>query len=84
VHPPLVYVASPLGFTEAGRRYNDDVLLPALRASGLEPLDPWAGGGAIVAAAALADPDARRQALVDPWSAGAPTSAAAATTRRRR
>jgi nucleoside 2-deoxyribosyltransferase len=63
VPPPLVYVASPLGFTEAGRRYNDDVLLPALRAHGLEPLDPWAGGGAIVAAAALADPDARRRAL---------------------
>jgi nucleoside 2-deoxyribosyltransferase len=38
---PRIYVASPLGFTDAGRAYNDTVLLPALRDAGLEPLDPW-------------------------------------------
>jgi nucleoside 2-deoxyribosyltransferase len=38
---PKVYVASPLGFTEAGRLFSETVLLPALRAAGLEPLDPW-------------------------------------------
>jgi nucleoside 2-deoxyribosyltransferase len=38
---PRVYVASPLGFTDAGRSYNHDVLLPAVRAAGFEPLDPW-------------------------------------------
>ena len=37
-----VYVASPLGFTPAGAAWSRDVLLPALRAAGLEPLDPWA------------------------------------------
>jgi nucleoside 2-deoxyribosyltransferase len=34
------YVASPLGFTEAGRDYYTRVLLPAL-ASVVEPVDPW-------------------------------------------
>jgi nucleoside 2-deoxyribosyltransferase len=38
---PRVYVAGPLGFTDAGRMYNDKVLLPAVRAAGFEPLDPW-------------------------------------------
>ena len=37
----MVYVASPLGFTEAGRLYCNTVLLPAVKAAGLEPLDPW-------------------------------------------
>jgi nucleoside 2-deoxyribosyltransferase len=39
---PRIYVASPLGFTEAGRLYSEQVVLPALRAAALEPLDPWA------------------------------------------
>ena len=39
--PAPVYVASPLGFTEPGRTYNATVVLPALRAAGLEPVDPW-------------------------------------------
>lgn len=39
-----VYVASPLGFADAGRFYYRDVLLPALRTKGFEPLDPWAMG----------------------------------------
>jgi nucleoside 2-deoxyribosyltransferase len=37
------YVASGLGFTEAGRRYYLDVYLPAL-ATVVEPVDPWALG----------------------------------------
>ena len=36
-----VYVAGPLGFTDSGRAYNTDVLIPAVRAAGFEPLDPW-------------------------------------------
>jgi len=36
-----IYVASPLGFTDAGRMYSDTVLLPAVRAAGFEPVDPW-------------------------------------------
>ncbi len=38
---PRCYVASPLGFTEAGRSYLADVYLPAL-ATVVEPVDPWA------------------------------------------
>ena len=38
---PAVYLAGPLGFTDAGRRYHDEVLVPAVRAAGLDPLDPW-------------------------------------------
>ncbi|MFT4034946.1 MAG: nucleoside 2-deoxyribosyltransferase [Patulibacter sp.] len=39
---PSVYVASPFGFSVATRGYYDDVLLPALRAAGWTPHDPWA------------------------------------------
>lgn len=37
---PRCYVASPLGFNEAGRHYYREVYLPALAAV-VEPLDPW-------------------------------------------
>jgi nucleoside 2-deoxyribosyltransferase len=37
---PRCYVASPLGFTEAGRRYHQEVYLPAL-ARVVDPVDPW-------------------------------------------
>jgi nucleoside 2-deoxyribosyltransferase len=37
---PRCYVASPLGFTEAGRDYYERVYLPAL-ATVIEPVDPW-------------------------------------------
>jgi nucleoside 2-deoxyribosyltransferase len=39
--PPRCYVASALGFTEAGRHYYEHVYLPALRAI-VTPVDPWA------------------------------------------
>lgn len=38
---PRCYVASPLGFTEAGRHYYQHVYLPALRQV-VVPVDPWA------------------------------------------
>jgi nucleoside 2-deoxyribosyltransferase len=34
------YIASPLGFTEAGRSYYESVYLPAL-AEVVDPVDPW-------------------------------------------
>jgi nucleoside 2-deoxyribosyltransferase len=37
---PRCYVASPLGFTEAGRDYYVKVFLPAL-ADVVTPVDPW-------------------------------------------
>ncbi len=52
--PFEVYVASPLGFTEAGRCFNI-FLLDELRAAGIHPLDPWSveEGALIVQAKAL-------------------------------
>jgi len=38
---PLCYVASALGFTDAGAYYYENVYLPALRAV-VTPVDPWA------------------------------------------
>jgi nucleoside 2-deoxyribosyltransferase len=35
-----IYVASPNGFTEPGRRYNAEVVA-SLRAAGYDVLDPW-------------------------------------------
>ena len=45
---PGVYVAGPYGFTEAGRHYLDELVLPALRDAGLRPLDPWEAGARIL------------------------------------
>jgi nucleoside 2-deoxyribosyltransferase len=41
----LVYVASPLGFSAAGRLWNSSVLIPVLLEAGLQPLDPWSKPG---------------------------------------
>jgi nucleoside 2-deoxyribosyltransferase len=51
---PRCYVASPFGFTEAGRDYYARVYLPAL-AGVVEPIDPWALTSAVEVAAALRD-----------------------------
>jgi nucleoside 2-deoxyribosyltransferase len=37
---PRAYIASPLGFSEAGRTYYAERYLPALREH-VEPVDPW-------------------------------------------
>lgn len=39
--PPRCYLASPHGFTDAGRHYHDAVLLPALSRV-VRVVDPWA------------------------------------------
>lgn len=36
-----VYVASPTGFTELGRRHYEEDILHPLRALGFDVLDPW-------------------------------------------
>jgi nucleoside 2-deoxyribosyltransferase len=36
-----IYLAGPLGFSEAGRSYQDTVLLPALGRTGHQILNPW-------------------------------------------
>ena len=40
--PARIYMASPLGFSEAGRHFYDGVLVPFVRSLGFEVLDPWA------------------------------------------
>jgi nucleoside 2-deoxyribosyltransferase len=57
---PPIYVASPLGFTAAGRLYHDTVLIPAVRAAGFAPLDPWAVDAEILRVFALDREDPER------------------------
>ena len=59
---PRCYVASPLGFTAAGRHWAAGVLLPALAAV-VEPIDPWALTSAEEVAAATAAGRERELAL---------------------
>jgi nucleoside 2-deoxyribosyltransferase len=48
---PRCYIASPLGFSEAGRAYYAERYLPAL-AEHVEPIDPWSLADAAEFAAA--------------------------------
>jgi nucleoside 2-deoxyribosyltransferase len=62
---PRCYLASPFGFTEAGRDYYARVYLPAL-ASVVEPVDPWTLTSAVeFADAAAAGIDAQRALALD-------------------
>src|SRR3989442_11603875 len=36
-----IYMAGPLGFSEAGRHFYNSVLVPFVRSLGYEVLDPW-------------------------------------------
>jgi nucleoside 2-deoxyribosyltransferase len=36
-----IYLAGPLGFSEAGRDFHDRILIPGLQRSGHDVLDPW-------------------------------------------
>jgi nucleoside 2-deoxyribosyltransferase len=36
-----IYLAGPLGFSEAGRSYQDTILIPALARAGWDVVDPW-------------------------------------------
>jgi nucleoside 2-deoxyribosyltransferase len=59
-----LYLAGPLGFSEAGRAFHDNVLVPLLRGLGDEVLDPWklTDAAKIEAAAALPYGPRRRDA----------------------
>jgi len=54
-----VYVASPLGFSEAGRAFSRRYLHPALRRAGHRVIDPWALTPASTLARARRQPDGR-------------------------
>lgn len=58
------YVASPLGFTEAGRLWMTTVLLPAL-GERVEAVDPWALGAEGEFEAARAEGESAHAALLD-------------------
>ncbi|MGH7335832.1 MAG: nucleoside 2-deoxyribosyltransferase [Candidatus Rokuibacteriota bacterium] len=64
---PRIYMAGPLGFSEAGRHFYHVVLVPFVRTLGYEVLDPWTLTDArkIEAAQAMPDGPARRQAWRD-------------------
>ncbi len=56
-----IYVASPLGFSEVGRSFMNDRLLPMVSRLGFEIEDPWAlTSAAEVDAVRRIDDDARR------------------------
>jgi nucleoside 2-deoxyribosyltransferase len=40
--PARIYMASPLGFSQAGRHFYEGVLVPFVRGLGFDVLDPWA------------------------------------------
>src|SRR5215510_12077282 len=59
-----IYMASPLGFSQAGRHFYNGVLIPLVRALGYEVLDPWAltDAGKVAAVQALPYGPTRREA----------------------
>jgi nucleoside 2-deoxyribosyltransferase len=59
-----LYVASPLGFSEGGRQFHDEALIPRLVACGCEILDPWklTDEAKIVAVARMTYGEERREA----------------------
>jgi nucleoside 2-deoxyribosyltransferase len=63
----LIYLAGPLGFSEAGRHFHNTVVIPLLQGLGHELLDPWTltDAGAIAAIQALPYGIERR----DAWAA---------------
>lgn len=60
--PPRCYIASPLGFTHAGRAYYERIYLPAL-ATVVTPVDPWTLTTPAELAAATNDAERRALAL---------------------
>ena len=63
--PLKLYLAGPLGFSEAGRLFHFDKLTPALEQRGFELLDPWLlnDTAELQQALALTDLNAQRRAL---------------------
>lgn len=59
-----IYLASPLGFSEAGRHFYQSVLVPFVRALGYQVLDPWSltDPRRIEAVQAMPDGPERREA----------------------
>ena len=41
MNTPIVYLAGPLGFSEAGRLFHNTVLVPLIKEIGFDIRDPW-------------------------------------------
>jgi nucleoside 2-deoxyribosyltransferase len=41
VHAMKIYLAGPLGFSEAGMRFHQKTIIPEVERLGHQPLDPW-------------------------------------------
>lgn len=52
-----VYLAGPLGFTEAGRFFHETVILHRIKALGVTVLDPWPASASVFGKAAAGDID---------------------------
>tara|TARA_R110002094_G_scaffold1765_3_gene7520 strand:- start:2262 stop:2750 length:489 start_codon:yes stop_codon:yes gene_type:complete len=59
--PQLIYLAGPLGFSEVGRLFYYQRLIPALEQRGFELLDPWQLNDSAELQAALAQTDLNQQ-----------------------
>ena len=59
-----IYMAGPLGFSEAGRRFHESILVPLVKGLGHDVLDPWAltDPGTIEAVRTMPDGPERRAA----------------------
>jgi hypothetical protein len=62
-----IYTAGPLGFSEAGRAFHNNTVIPEIRRLGHEPLDPWTLTDqrkidAVLALSPTVQPDAMRGA----------------------
>jgi nucleoside 2-deoxyribosyltransferase len=62
-----IYLAGPLGFSEAGRHFHNNVLIPRLEGLGHELLDPWTLTDAAAIDAVQALPYGTRRR--DAWAA---------------
>ena len=62
---PSVYLASPLGFSEAGRHFSDSVLVPFVKHLGYDVLYPWAMTDPARIAAVTRLPDGRER--IEAW-----------------
>jgi nucleoside 2-deoxyribosyltransferase len=67
-----VYLAGPSGFTDSGRLWHNEVLVPSVIGAGLAVRDPWAGFGPLDEALSLpAGPDRKDVLWAADMAAGA-------------
>src|SRR5580765_1491247 len=80
---PRIYIAGPLGFSEAGRHFYTSVLVPFVSSLGYDVADPWTLTDArkIEAVQAMPEGPDRRDAWHGSTRRSAPTTAWRSTAR---